>query len=98
MAAGDAYQVTPTSVANNAFLDLQPGAGVEIVVHNVYVDEGKNVEFYWYNGTDSAKFDTDAADGTRYGMQWHCTNTIRVRVKNISGGAIFIGADGMTTK
>lgn len=98
MAAGDAYQKTPTSTADAAFLDLQPGAGVEIVVHNVYVPEGKKVEYYWYNGTDSTLFDTDAADGTRYGMQFHCTNTIYVRVKNVSGGTIFIGADGMTTK
>jgi hypothetical protein len=98
MAAGDAYVLTPTSVADTAFLALQPGAGVEIVIHNVYVPANKAVEFYWYNGTDSTLFDSSAADGTRYGMQWHCTNTIYVRVKNVSGGAIFIGADGMTTK
>ena len=99
MAAGDAYIKDPVSVAANGFLDLQPAANTEIVVHNVYVNgTGKAVEFYFYDGTNSILFDSDTADGSRQGVAWHCTNTRYVRVKNVSGAALLIAADGMYTK
>ena len=92
------YTTGITSVADAAFLDVQPGVGVEVVIHNVYVPLNAAVEFYRYNGTDSILFDASQADGTRYNMQFHCNNTVRFRVKNVSGGTVFISADGMVTK
>lgn len=98
MAAGDAYIIGPTSTGDTAFLDVQPGAGVEVVIHNVYAPLGSAVELYRYDGTNSILYDSSAADGTRYNMQFHCTNATRLRIKNVSGGTIFLAADGMVTK
>jgi hypothetical protein len=98
MAVGDAYIKAPESIANAAHLDLQPGAGVEIVVHNIYVPVGSAVELYYFDGTDTIKFDEDPVDGSRYNQQFHCTNSVYVRVKNVSGAALILGADGMVTK
>lgn len=94
MAQGVAYIVGPTSVANGSFLDLIPGSG-EAVVHNIYVPSGSAVEYYWYDGTNSIKFDSDTVG--RDNQQYHVTTTVYVRVKNVSGGSIYLGADGMGT-
>lgn len=96
MAAGDAYIVTPTSTADAAFLALQPGSGVEVVVHNINVVAGTAHELYHYNGTDSIlvmSFNTSLMN-----LQLHCTNSVYYRVKNVSGATRFISAEGMTTK
>jgi hypothetical protein len=99
MAVGDIVQVGPTSVANGAFLDLDPAsAAVEWIIFNVYVPLDKAVEFYYYDGTNSILFDSDTTDGSRYNLVWRCSDTKFVRIKNVSGGAIFISADGSVTK
>ncbi len=98
MAVGDVFQEGPTSIADLGFLDIQPAASIEWVIHNAYVPEGKAVEFYYYNGTDLILFDSDTAGGTRFNHNWHVTNTKYVRIKNVSGGAIFLAADGIVTK
>ena len=98
MAAGDVFQEGPTSITDTSLLDIQPGAGIEWVIHNVYVPEGKAVEFEYFDGTNIILFDSDSVDGSRFMVNWHATNTSRVRVKNVSGGTIFIAADGIVTK
>lgn len=98
MAAGDVFQEGPTSISDDAHLDIQPGSTIEWVIHNVYVPEGSAVEFYYYDGTITIKFDSDAVDGTRFNQNWHATNGTYVRVKNVSGGALIIAADGIVTK
>lgn len=96
MAAGDAYIVSPVSVADTAFLDLQPTSSVEVVIHNVNVPEGTTVELYHYDGTDSIKVITTA--GSLFNMQLHATDTVYYRVKNVSGAAAILSAEGMVTK
>jgi hypothetical protein len=96
MAAGDAYLKDPTSITNNSFLELQPAGGTEIVLHTIYYAGA--VELYFYDGTDTIKFDTDGAAGVRRNLNHHCSNTVWVRVKNVSGSTMMIGADGMYTK
>ena len=98
MAAGDVFQEGPTSIADAAFLDIQPAASVEWVIHNVYVPKDKAVEFYVFDGTNSILFDSAVSGGTRFSHNWHVTNGIYRRIKNISGGAIFLAADGIVTK
>ncbi len=98
MAAGDVFQEGPTSTTDDGFLDIQPGSSIEWLIHNVYVPEGTAVEFEYFDGTNIIKFDSDAVDGTRFMVNWHATNSIRVRVKNVSGGTIFLAADGIVTK
>lgn len=96
MAAGDAYIAAPVSTADAAHLDLQPSAGVEVVVHNVYLPEGTKVELYYYDGTDTIKHLTTYT--SLYNVQFHCTNSVYIRVKNVSGASAILAADGMTTK
>lgn len=94
MAAGAAYVVTPTSVNNNAFLAFQPTTG-ELVLHNVYVPLGSAIELYWSDGTNDILIDTGVQSYNDF--HFHCTNLVYVRVKNVSGGSIRLGGDGMYT-
>jgi hypothetical protein len=96
MAAGEAYYYGPTSVANGSFHTLQPGVGAEIVVHNIYY--GGAVEIYYSNGTNDILIDSDTGPGSRLNLTHHCTNASYVRVKNVSGSAVYIAADGMKTQ
>lgn len=96
MARGDVYAVPPTNVSDQAFIAFQPIAPAEIVLHNIYVPNGAGVELYWSDGTNDILIDS----GTESYNDWkfHCTNTVYVRLKNVSGGDIRIGGDGMYTK
>lgn len=94
--AGEAAIVGPTSVANNGFLDLQPGSGTEWIIHN-YSYAGA-MELYFYDGTNSVKADEDTTAGSRRGEQLHVTNTKYYRIKNISGASALICADGVVSK
>lgn len=96
MAAGDAYIVSPVSVADTAFLDLQPTSSVEVVIHNINVPEGTKIELVHYDGTDSITVWTGY--GSLWNMQLHATDTVYYRVKNISGAAKILSAEGMVTK
>ena len=96
MAVGDAYVVSPATVTNGSFMDLQPASTAEAVVHNIYVPEGTAYELYYYDGADTIKFDHDAAVG-RNNVQYHVTNAVYVRIKNTSGASAIFAADGMYT-
>jgi len=96
MAAGDAYIVAPATVTNGSFMDLQPASTAEAVVHNIYAPEGSAYELYYFDGTDTIKFDHDAAVG-RNNVQYHVTNGSYVRIKNVSGSSAIFAADGMYT-
>lgn len=98
MAAGDAYIKAPTSTASGSFLDLQPSAGVEIVIHDVYVAVGSAYEVYFSDGTNNILYLSMPAGGGALNLQAHCSNSYYVRVKNTSGATIYMSASGMTTK
>lgn len=94
MAAGDAYLVGPTSTADDAFLDLVPGGG-EIVIHNIYVPVGTSVELYWSDGMTDILIDSGSESFATW--QFHASDTVYLRVKNVSGTSADLGADGMYT-
>jgi hypothetical protein len=96
MAAGDAYIVSPVTVTDTSFLNLQPGAGAEVVIHNITIPEGWAAELYHYNGTDSILVMSFIS--SLFNLQLHATNSVYYRVKNVSGASRIYGADGMTTK
>ena len=98
MAAGDAYIKAPTSTANASYLDLQPGAGVEVVIHDIYVATGSAYEVYYSDGTNNILYLSMPAGGGALNLQAHCSNTNYVRVKNTSGSTMYMAASGMTTK
>ena len=96
MAAGDVVNAL-SSVANGSYLDMiTSGAGEETVVHNVLF--GGAVEFYYYDGSNSIKFDAASSFGAKLGCVFHNTYTKYYRIKNVSGGSIYIGFDGQITK
>ncbi len=74
MAAGDLFQVGPTSLDTGVRLSVQPAAGVEWVIHNVYTPSGITIDFEYFDGTDNIVFDSDVADGSRFVCDF-CGNT-----------------------
>ena len=96
--AGNVY-VLHSSVSAGAYLDLQPASSTEVVIHNVYAPDAAPVTVERYDGTNSLIF-----TGTLTGpinltnLQWHCTNTNRVRVKNAHASTAYrLAADGVYT-
>lgn len=96
MAIGDAVVVASTSVANNAYLTIQPGAGIEWVIHNVHVPNTAAIEMYMTDGTNDIL--TDKNTGGWLGYFMHLTNAQYMKIKNVSGGSIYMKYDGIITK
>lgn len=97
MAQGEVFSAGPSAVADAAFMDVQPGASVEAVIHNLYLPAAANgYELHWYDGTTSEKIDT--LQGSLYNCMIHVTNSRRIRVKNVSGSSQNLGYDGVQTK
>ena len=96
MAAGDVYQLGVTATALNAYLALQPGAGTEIVVHNIAHSTDAQLE--WYDGSTGVAIDIQIGAGGWVGGFFHCTNTKYYRVKNTNAASNNLCADGMYTK
>jgi hypothetical protein len=97
MAVGDVVADT-ASVANGAYMTIQPGSGVEWVIHNLYWS-GASVEVSKYDGTNEVKFASDTTFGALLNVYIHVTNTDYLRIKNVSGSAAVIcGYDGVITK
>ena len=94
-AIGDMY-ADIQSIANDAYLDIQPAAGHEAVIHNIY-HEGA-VEIYRYDGTNNVLIDTASAGGCYAFYAFHVGNTDRIRVQNKGGVAKLLGYDGIYTK
>ena len=95
MAVGDVFSGL-SSIAAAGYLDIQPAAGVEVVIHNIYHDGDIQLEFY--DGTNSLIFDTFVGGGVYARYAFHVTNTWRIRVKNTASTTQLIGYDGVQTK
>lgn len=95
MAVGDVFSGI-SSIAAAAYLDIQPSAGVEAVIHNIYHESDVQIEFY--DGTNSLIFDTDTGAGVYARYAFHVINARRIRVKNTAIAAKLIGYDGVQTK
>jgi hypothetical protein len=96
MAAGDVYQLGVSAVAQNNYFNMQPGAGTEIVIHNISHSTDAVLEFY--DGATAVTVDTIAGNGSWMGVFLHCTNTKYYRVKNTNAASNNICADGIYTK
>lgn len=95
MAVGDVASGL-SSISAGAYLDIQPGSGVEWVIHNIYHES--DIQLEYYDGTLACSFDTDTGAGVYAKYAFHCTNVRRIRVKNTAGTAKLIGYDGVVTK
>ena len=100
MAAGDAVVSISAAVADDGFLDVRPGSGVEWSIHNLFAAGA--AELYFYDGTNSILIDSGGS-GTTSGISWtgmvfEVTNSIYLRVKNVSGSTANLGYSGRVTK
>lgn len=94
MARGQAFAGGPTTVTDTSFLTIQPSAGLEAVIHNLYLPAaGSGYELHWYDGSTSEKIDT--LSGSLYNCLFHVTNARYLRVKNVSGASRNCGWDGV---
>jgi hypothetical protein len=95
MAVGDIVSDLQT-ITTGAYLDIQPAAGVEWVINNIYHDADVTIEFY--NGTNSLVFSTEPSAASVSFVNFRCNNTRRIRVKNTNAASKLIGYDGIITK
>jgi hypothetical protein len=95
MAVGDVVSGI-SSIAAGSSLTIQPGAGVEWVLHNLY--HAADVEVYFTDGANSIKFSSDTSFGAWTGMFLHANNTRYFTIKNTNAAAQLIGYDGIVTK
>ena len=95
MAKGDTA-ASISSIAAAATKTIQPGAGVEWIIHNVYHEA--EVEIYIVESTNELLFDDAAAKGSWSAYFFHLTNTHYLKVKNTNAGAKLIGYDGIVSK
>lgn len=84
------------SVASGAYLEIQPGAGVEWVIHNIYHES--DIELYFYDGASNLLFDSEVGKGAYARFAFHVTNTRWIRVKNTNAAPKLVGYDGVVTR
>ena len=96
MAVGDVF-TEMTDVAASSTIDLQPASGSEVVINNIYHEY--DIGIYRYDGTLDCLVATETGAGVLSFVNFRCTNTDRIRVKNTdSSNARMIGYDGVYTK
>ena len=95
MAKGDAIGDI-SSVNAGAVLTIQPGAGIEWIVHNIF-HEGE-VKIYVVKSTNELLFDDAAAKGSWSAYFFHLTNAQYFKVENTNAASKLIGYDGIVSK
>ena len=92
----DVFSACGAQVADDGYKNIQPSAGDEVAIHNIYFED--DIEIYWYDGTYEVFFDSATGSGVYPCNSLHVTNSIYIRVKNVGGEAHSIGYDGIYTK
>jgi hypothetical protein len=95
MAIGDIVHGM-SDVAAGSALTIQPGAGVEESIHNIY--HAAEVELYIVEGANELLFDDASAKGSWSAYFFHLTNTHYIKVKNTNAASKLIGYDGIVSK
>lgn len=84
--AGPVFATALTSVANDAYLTIQPATGEEALVTTVFY--GAAMELYLTDGTTSQLIlGSDATSDNMQALSIAITNTLYLKMKNKSGGA-----------
>jgi len=94
--AGEVFSAYEAALANNGTLDAQPASGGEAVIHNIWY--GGAVEIYRNDGSNTVKINEDSSSGIMEWLAYHVTNAEYITIKNVSGGAVDVGYDGIYTK
>lgn len=95
MAVGDTKSGLQ-SIGAGLYLSIQPPAGEEYIVFNVYHEGTVTLEIY--DGTLALPFESRPGPDFLGNMQFRATNSRYLRIKNDAGMAKLIGYDGLQTK
>lgn len=96
MAVGDSV-TSHSSIANNASLTIQPGsAGVEWMIHNLLL--GGAWELYKTDGSNTILVDYGSMAGMKQRLTLKSTYTEYYSLKNVSGGTVYMGYEGVIWK
>lgn len=99
MAVGDTIIVAPASIANNDFMAVQPGAGVEGLVLTIECAGAAEVYRYVNGANDILMDSAPGANTWTFGNgKPPLTNAFYIKVKNVSGAAQYMGASWRQTK
>lgn len=94
MAIGQAV-IDSATVADGSSIDIQPTGTENWVIHNILVPEDAEIELYFFDGSTSTKL--ESVTGSYFDVHLHVKNAKYYKVKNVSGGSIIIGYDGVIT-
>lgn len=96
MAQGDVFPLTST-VSNAGYFSMQPSAGVEVVISNIFFNG--NAELYFYDGSNRiGPIDSFNGPSGVFNLRLHCTNTYYYQLKNVSGSDALMGCEGVVLK
>lgn len=95
MAIGD-VKSGMTNIAQGGSYTIQPPAGEEWVIHNIYYQQG--VAFRVVSGAGVLLFDSDTSAGARLGVCFHLTNSQYMVILNSYAGTNLVAYDGIQTK
>jgi len=96
MAVGESV-ITMSSIANNAYLTIQPSAGTEYMISNIH--SNGSIEIYYSDGTNRILFEKIITSPYATALQKLFTNnTYYIQVKNVSGSTNYIGYSGIQVK
>ena len=95
MALGDVISAT-ASLGTGTLCSIQPGEGVEWLIHNI--GHEAEAELYFYDGANSILMDSDTAGGAWIGLFLHCTNSKYYQIKNTNAETKLVSYDGVVTK
>lgn len=94
MTVGDTVTDLQT-IANGARLTIQPAAGVEWAITNLYY--GGACAIHRTDGVIDLTYDTDTDAGARLSYLLNVTNAVWIELENTSGGNSVMGYDGIVT-
>ena len=92
MAAGSPLNVH-SSVLNGAYLTIQAGSGATWEISNIYC--GGAWELYRTDGTNTILVTNGTQAGGLLKLNLVADNTYYYKVKNVSGGTVYFGYDGV---
>jgi len=95
MAIGDTVS-SMSSVNAAAVKTIQPGAGVEWIVHNIYHEA--EAELKVVEGSNHLLFEASGGKGSWSAYFFHVTNTHYLEVKNTNAASKLISYDGIVSK
>jgi len=94
MGVGNAVQGV-NATAGNATYTIQPGVGVEWIIHNLYWSGACNI--ITTNGTTSVTFASPGGGGSMQNIQIHLTNTQYLQITDTSASTNNMAYDGIQT-